>query len=726
MLKSTTKLAIGVALALAVGAPSFAQEAKLLAVLKSDASRKEKADACRELARVATKASVPTLSALLADEKLNHMARYAMETLRDPSVDVALREALGKLKGLPLVGVITSVGVRRDAKAAAALAGMLSDADAQVAHAAARALGFIATPEAVKALTAALGKAAGRQQLAVCEGLLRCAERAAAGGKREEALAVYERLRALRGAAHQVRSAALRGCLLTPEKPNLPLLVKALRDKQYVVFSAAVRASMELAGEAVTKALVGELPKLSAERQPLLIHALGARGDAAAGPALLAAAKEGPADTRIGAVRALTRVGHAPAVAMLTELALTDDTKLAAEAQRCLGNFPGKEGQAAVVGLLDHKDAKARRLGVELIGRRALAGAVAVLLKAAKDPDAEVRTASLKVLRDVADTKELPALLGLLTAAKGPTDIRGAAEALRSLCARKATSAGGNVVIVKAVYGVLPGGPMADVTKKVAKLVKAGAASVEASNDNFGDPAHGTSKKFRVEYTVNGVPGSATVGENKTVSFAAKVAPPAFVEAFCAALPKAPTEAKAALLGILRSAGGPAALKAVRAATRDGDAKVKDAAVRALCEWSTPDALPAVAELARTAKNATLKVLAIRGYVRLAAQQAATPAKRVESLKSAMALADRDDEKRLVLSALASIPAPESLALVISCVDSPTLKEEACLAAVMIAMKIVKSHPAPVAEAMKKVAKSTGTKKLADRAEALARQTGRL
>ena len=71
---------------------------------------------------VATKEAVPTLAALLGDEKLSHMARYALEAIPDPSVDDALRDALGKLQGRPRLGVIGSLGVRRDAKAVDALA----------------------------------------------------------------------------------------------------------------------------------------------------------------------------------------------------------------------------------------------------------------------------------------------------------------------------------------------------------------------------------------------------------------------------------------------------------------------------------------------------------------------------------------------------------------------------------------------------------------------------
>src|SRR4051812_38746692 len=82
------------------------QEAKLIEVLKSDAARKEKADACLELARIGSKNSVAALTALLGDEKYAHMARYALEPITDPAVDTALRDALGRLKGRPLIGVI--------------------------------------------------------------------------------------------------------------------------------------------------------------------------------------------------------------------------------------------------------------------------------------------------------------------------------------------------------------------------------------------------------------------------------------------------------------------------------------------------------------------------------------------------------------------------------------------------------------------------------------------
>jgi HEAT repeat protein len=171
------------------------EEARLIAVLKSDASRKAKADACRQLGRVGTHESVGPLAALLGNEELSHMARYGLEPIPDPAVDSALRDALDKLKGRLLVGVIGSIGVRRDPKAVPALVKRLGDGDPEVAGAAARALGKIGTLEAATALEKALPTTHAGCRLDVCEGLLRCAEVLRSQGRRQEARAIYDQLR---------------------------------------------------------------------------------------------------------------------------------------------------------------------------------------------------------------------------------------------------------------------------------------------------------------------------------------------------------------------------------------------------------------------------------------------------------------------------------------------------------------------------------------------------
>jgi HEAT repeat protein len=118
--------------------------AKLVAILKDPAaSEYAKAKACQQLAVVGDKSAVPALAALLGDEKLSHYARFGLEPNPDASAGDALREAMGKLTGKLRVGVINSLGVRRDTKSIEALALLMRGADVDAAKAAAAALARI-------------------------------------------------------------------------------------------------------------------------------------------------------------------------------------------------------------------------------------------------------------------------------------------------------------------------------------------------------------------------------------------------------------------------------------------------------------------------------------------------------------------------------------------------------------------------------------------------------
>ena len=238
----TTRLLFSILMLAAAlaGRSAAADEAELLAVLGSDAGRQAKAEACRMLARVGTAQAVPALAALLEDEELSHMARYALEPIPDPAVDAALRAALGRLDGVRLVGVLDSLGNRRDPEAVPPLAPLLTDADPVVAQAAARALGRIGTAAAVQALDAAWAAAPGEERREVFgDGLLRAAEARWAAGERAEAIQAYDRVRA--GAkAPALRAAAVRGAILARGKEGVPLLRSVLRGEDEVQFAAGV------------------------------------------------------------------------------------------------------------------------------------------------------------------------------------------------------------------------------------------------------------------------------------------------------------------------------------------------------------------------------------------------------------------------------------------------------------------------------------------------------
>lgn len=165
-------------------------EAEALAVLRNPQSTYfEKAKACQRLAVVGTKLAVPALSPLLQDSKLAHYARFALEPVPAPEVDKALRDAMKTLRGRLLAGVISSVAQRRNAKAVKPLSKLLGDGDAEVAGAAAFALGRIATADAAKSLEKAIRKNPSSPDLARAG--LECADTLAASGDAKHARRLY-------------------------------------------------------------------------------------------------------------------------------------------------------------------------------------------------------------------------------------------------------------------------------------------------------------------------------------------------------------------------------------------------------------------------------------------------------------------------------------------------------------------------------------------------------
>ena len=246
---------------------------------------------------------------------------------------------MGKLQGKLLVGVINSIGVRRDAKAVSGLVKKLKDADPEVASAAAVALGRIGGAKAAKALNQSLAVAPAGVRPAVAEGCILCAERFLAQGKPAEAVKLYDAVRGANVPRQKVLEAT-RGAILARQSAGLPLLLEQLRSPDKALFGIGLRTARELPGREVTEALAAELAGASPERQPLLLLALADRSDAAALPAVLEAARSGPQKLRLTAIGVLDRLGNVSSVPVLLEAATRRTTRTGA-------GGPGRAGPAA-------------------------------------------------------------------------------------------------------------------------------------------------------------------------------------------------------------------------------------------------------------------------------------------------------------------------------------------------------------------------------------------
>jgi HEAT repeat protein len=132
------------------------------------------------------------------------------------------------------------------------------------------------------------------------------------------------------------------------------------------------------------------------------------------------------------------------------------------------------------------------------------------------------------------------------------------------------------------------------------------------------------------------------------------------------------------LYKVLGKIGDDSSLPLLRAALKDPDAAVREAAIRALADWPNSTPREDVFGIAGEAQDLTLQVLALRGFIRMVDLETyQSPEAAVRSLKSALDLAGRPEEKKLVLGALADFACPEALALAESLLAVEGVREEA-------------------------------------------------
>ena len=142
----------------------------------------------------------------------------------------------------------------------------------------------------------------------------------------------------------------------------------------------------------------------------------------------------------------------------------------------------------------------------------------------------------------------------------------------------------------------------------------------------------------------------------------------------------APANAQPVLLHLLGLTATRQALEVTRAAVKDENAPVREAAIRSLAEW--PDAAPAddLLGLVRTADRPSYKVLALRGYVRMAGLGKNSGA----MYARAMEVAERPEDKKLVLGCLGSADGAQAVDLVEPYLKNEQLRVEAAQALVQI------------------------------------------
>jgi HEAT repeat protein len=407
----------------------------LISVLKSDVPKGEKAIACKQLAICGTEQAVPSLTPLLADKELASWARIALEAIPGPAADAALRDAMGKLEGRLLIGVINSVSVRRDVYAVDTLVQKLDDTNAGVASAAAVALGHIGGEKAAKALTQSLADAPSGVRSALAEGCILSAEWFLAKGETAEAIKMYDTIRQAQ-VPQQRHLEAIRGAILARKSAGVPLLIRQLRSEDKNRLGIGLRTARELPGRDVTEALAVELAGLSPDRRPMLLLALADRNDSAVLPTVHKAARSGSKDLRITAIDILIRLGDVTCVPILLQAVTEDDAELKKAAMETLVRLPGKDVDADLVTRLPQAKGKLQQILIELAGQRQISEALPAVVPSLYDTDAGIRGVAVQTIGIIGQDQQTADLVRLLQKTSSSTERAGIRKALLAISGR--------------------------------------------------------------------------------------------------------------------------------------------------------------------------------------------------------------------------------------------------------------------------------------------------
>ena len=395
-------------------------EGKLLAAVADPKATFEcKQFVCRMLRRIGSEQSVAPLGKLLTDEKLSHMARFALQRMPSPKVDAVLREALGKVGDKLKVGIVSSIADRRDAKAVPALAKLVSSSNTDLAGAALAALGRIGGTEAA----AAIGGATVPENLQAtkADAYLMCADVLVAEGKTAAAAAIFKKLSA-EDNPKMVRVAAFQGLVQTDPVGMMPKVMERLKGKDVDLQRAASRIITTVPGAGVTKAVAEQIAGMSDAGKVVLLTALATRADKAAAPAVAKAVSSNNEAVRVAALRTLAVIGDASCVPLLTKAAAGKDTAAKA-AFDALARLTGDGVDKAIITCFAGGTSEARAALARVAAQRQAAAIVPCLLKnGTGDKDAKTRQAVFEALGSLAGQENLPQIVALLVGSKSETE----------------------------------------------------------------------------------------------------------------------------------------------------------------------------------------------------------------------------------------------------------------------------------------------------------------
>lgn len=563
---------------------------------------------------------------------------------------------------------------------------------------AAQALSRIGTPQATEALLRGLSSAKGSNRVAIVQALGR------------------------------LRSASAAKALLPLASSDDPLVRRAAQSALANIAAAEV-------GPILEQACKAESPyerSLAQRNYIIFLRRIAERGDksgAVERARKIIQTHHDPRDSHVvcAALRTLALLLVDKAMPDLLAAARSRDDKVRGAALHLGRDIPGPDATRQWVQALARERTQVRVEIIAMLAQRGDKAALPALLAAIKDSDKAVRIAAAPAAVRLAGDAALDALLAAMRTGQDD-EIKAVQQALMQVPGPRTMPA-----VARALPGMTPQTQRALLEVLAKRRARGQIEAVFAAASHQDSAVRVAALKALaalaqpeqlprlVALLVNAQTSRELAAAQTTIVLVSEqiADPDRRSEPVLAAMAKATVPQRALLLHCLARIGGRPALDAVLADGKSPDAKLRDAAMRALCEWKDEAALPHVEAVAQTAKDLVTRVLALRGYARLVGlAQSLSPEEKLAKYRTAMEWATRASEKKLVLAGLSNVRTLEALSFVAAYLGDPALGQEAAAAAPRIAMP-AKGEPlglygSDVREALKKamaVSKSTRIRK---------------
>jgi HEAT repeat protein len=312
-----------------------------------------------------------------------------------------------------------------------------------------------------------------------------------------------------------------------------------------------------------------------------------------------------------------------------------------------------------ILAVVNDADESVRRAALEALGRVGSGASVPALLAAATDETRPGKSTAAAALARING----PGAAQVIRQAASQADPKRRAAAITALAARRDTSALGTLLVAAAL-------PDPDVSR--AAWAGLGQMGTEAELE------------MMARLAVRNKPAEAA---DALQAVASRVTDKPTAARKLLAVAGTDPQAQAVLLPAFSALGGPEALDLVVKLTSNSDPQIRDQALRALGDWLD---LAAAKPLLAIAKNPNTPLnqyaAAMQGVARLIKTAETEPAEaRIEVATAALAAARRNEEKKLLLSAVGSVPDARAATVIQPLLSDPNLKREAGAAALNLA-----------------------------------------